>query len=65
MNSNDIINLILIHIAIINVVTFFVYGLDKLKAKKHPNEVERWNKRLIENLIEYNEPFTGLGSTDY
>ena len=39
--------------------------LDKLKAKKHPNEVELWNKRLIENLIEYNEPFTGLGNTDY
>ena len=39
--------------------------LDKLKAIKQPNEVEQWNRRLIENLIEYNEPFTGLGSTDY
>lgn len=34
MNCNDIINLILIYLALINVVTFFVYGLDKLKAKK-------------------------------
>ena len=39
--------------------------LDKLKAIKQPNEVEQWNRRLIENLIEYNDPFTGLGSTDY
>ena len=39
--------------------------LDKLKAIKQPNEVEQWNRRLIENLIKYNEPFTGLGSTDY
>ena len=44
---------------------FWQVMLDKLKAKKHPNEVELWNKRLIENLIEYNEPFTGLGNTDY
>ncbi len=34
MNCNDIINLILIYLALINVVTFFVYGLDKWKAKK-------------------------------
>ena len=39
--------------------------LDKLKARKQPNEVERWNRRLIENLIEYNEPYSALGSTDY
>ena len=39
--------------------------LDKLKAKKQPSEVEKWNRRLIENMIEYNEPFTGLEITDY
>lgn len=39
--------------------------LKKLKAKKQPNEVERWNKKLLENLIKYNEPYTGLGCTDY
>ena len=39
--------------------------LNKLKAKKQPNEVEQWNRRLIENMIEYNEPFTGLEITDY
>ena len=39
--------------------------LNKLKAKKQPNDVEQWNRRLIENMIKYNEPFTGLGSTDY
>ena len=39
--------------------------LNKLKAKKQPNEVEKWNRKLIENLLKYNEPYTGLGSTDY
>ena len=39
--------------------------LNKLKAKKQPNEVEQWNKRLLENMIKYNEPFTGIESTDY
>lgn len=39
--------------------------LDKLKAQKQPNEVERWNLKLIENLLKYNDPYTGLGSTDY
>lgn len=39
--------------------------LDKLKAKKQPSEVVQWNRRLIENMIEYNEPFTGLEITDY
>lgn len=39
--------------------------LDKLKAKKQPNEVERWNRKLIENLLEYNDPYTGIGNTDY
>lgn len=39
--------------------------LDKLKAKKLPSEVEKWNRRLKENMIEYNEPFTGLEITDY
>lgn len=39
--------------------------LNKLKAKKRPNEVERWNQKLIENLLKYNDPYTGLGSTDY
>lgn len=39
--------------------------LDKLKAKKQPSEVVQWNRRLKENMIEYNEPFTGLEITDY
>lgn len=39
--------------------------LNKLKKIKQPNAVERWNRKLIENLIKYNEPFTGLGSSDY
>ena len=39
--------------------------LNKLKAIKNPNEVEIWNRRLLENLIKYNEPYTGLASTDY
>ena len=39
--------------------------LDKLKSIKQLNEVEQWNRRLIENLIKYNEPYTGLGSSDY
>ena len=39
--------------------------LNKLKAKKQPNEVEQWNRRLIENMLKYNEPFTGLESTGY
>lgn len=39
--------------------------LNKLKAKKQPNEVEKWNRRLIENLLKYNDPYTGIGSTDY
>ena len=38
--------------------------LDKLKAKKQPNEVEQWNRKLIENLIEFNDPYTGIESTD-
>lgn len=39
--------------------------LNKLKAKKQPNDVEKWNQKLIENLIEFNEPYTGIASTDY
>lgn len=39
--------------------------LNKLKAKKQPNEVEKWNRRLIENLLKYNDPYTGIASTDY
>jgi hypothetical protein len=39
--------------------------LNKLKTQKHPNEVERWNRKLIENLLKYNDPYTGIGSTDY
>ncbi len=39
--------------------------LNKLKAKKQPNEVEQWNRRLIENLLKYNDPYTGIESTDY
>ena len=39
--------------------------LNKLKAKKQPNEVEKWNRKLIENLLKYNDPYTGLASTDY
>ena len=39
--------------------------LDRLKAIKHPNKTEQWNRKLLENLIEYNEPYTGLSSTDY
>ena len=39
--------------------------LNKLKAKKQPNEVERWNRKLIENLLKYNEPYSALESTDF
>ncbi len=39
--------------------------LNKLKAKNQPNEVEQWNRKLIENLIEYNEPYSAIESTDY
>ena len=39
--------------------------LNKLKAKKQPNDVEKWNLKLIENLYQYNNPYTGLESTDY
>lgn len=28
-------NIILIYLVIINIITFFVYGIDKLKAKKY------------------------------
>ena len=38
--------------------------LSKLKDCKEPNEVQQWNILLLENLIEYNDPFTGLSSTD-
>ena len=37
--------------------------LNKLKAKKQPNEVERWNRKLIENLLKYNEPYSALESS--
>ena len=55
-------------------VSFIAYNFDKpywqvmlkrLKAKKQPNEVERWNRRLLENMIKYNVPYTGLESSDY
>ena len=38
--------------------------LNKLKAIKQPNEVEQWNRNLIDNLLTHgNEPYTGLEST--
>ena len=52
---------------------FLIYNLDKhfwwvmlekLKAVSQPNAVVQWNRRLVENLIEYNEPFTGLESSE-
>ena len=39
--------------------------LNKLNANKQPNDVEKWNRKLIENLLKYNDPCTGLESTDY
>ena len=38
--------------------------LNKLKAVKEPNEVEKWNLLLIDNLVKYNDPFTALESTE-
>lgn len=34
MNIQNFLHLILIYLAVINVATFFVYGIDKWKAKK-------------------------------
>jgi len=34
MNTQNVLHLALIYLVIINVVTFFVYGIDKWKAKK-------------------------------
>lgn len=34
MTSLNLIHIVLIYLAVINVVTFFVYGIDKWKAKK-------------------------------
>lgn len=34
MNSQRLLHIILIYLAVINVVTFFMYGVDKWKAKK-------------------------------
>lgn len=39
--------------------------LNKLNAKKQLNDVEKWNRKLIENLLQYNDPYTGIESTDY
>ncbi len=53
---------------------FIIYNFEKpywqvmlniLNAKKQPNDVEKWNRKLIENLLKYNDPYTGLESTDY
>jgi hypothetical protein len=39
--------------------------LRKLNAKQKPNEVEQWNKQLINYLITSGEePYSGLESTD-
>jgi hypothetical protein len=37
----------------------------QVESKKKASEVVQWNRRLKENMIEYNEPFTGLEITDY
>ena len=34
MNSQRLLHIFLIYLAVINVVTFFMYGIDKWKAKK-------------------------------
>ena len=34
MNDQSLLHIVLIYLAVINVVTFFVYGIDKWKAKK-------------------------------
>jgi len=34
MNDHSLLHITLIYLAVINVVTFFVYGIDKWKAKK-------------------------------
>ena len=34
MNDQSYLHIVLIYLAVINVVTFFVYGIDKWKAKK-------------------------------
>ncbi|MBE6256133.1 MAG: DUF1294 domain-containing protein [Prevotella sp.] len=34
MNTMEIQKIVIIHLVIINVVTFFMYGIDKWKAKK-------------------------------
>ena len=34
MNSQRLLHIFLIYLAVINVVTFFMYGVDKWKAKK-------------------------------
>lgn len=44
---------------------YWRFMLDKLEAKKQPTEVEQWNIRLLKNLIKYNDPFTGIESSDY
>ena len=34
MNDHSLLHIVLIYLAVINVVTFFMYGIDKWKAKK-------------------------------
>ena len=34
MNDHSLLHIALIYLAVINVVTFFIYGIDKWKAKK-------------------------------
>ena len=34
MNTQSFLHIVLVYLAIINVVTFFVFGIDKWKAKK-------------------------------
>lgn len=42
MNSQRLLHIILIYLAVINVVTFFMYGVDKWKAKK-----SKWRIREV------------------
>ena len=34
MNDHSLLHIALIYLAVVNVVTFFIYGIDKWKAKK-------------------------------
>ena len=54
MNSQRLLHIFLIYLAVINVVTFFMYGVDKWKAKKSKwriREAALWGLAMLGGSI--------------